>query len=138
MHRRRLGRLLLMLIALSVLIAGCGGRPSPPKLAVTPTSWDFGEIPVEIVEHTFTLKNDGGSTLHIQNVSTSCGCTEAILSATDLPPGETSEMVVSFDPNAHPGSYGRFVRLVYLQSNDPERPEVQIEITATVKAPSTD
>lgn len=134
MDRKRYVKFLLLLL-LPLLVTGCIGRQSPPQLVVTPASWDFGEIASETVEHTFILKNAGGSVLHIQSVSTSCGCTQAKLTKADLGPGETSPMVVSFDPNAHPGQYGRFVRVIYLRSDDPERPEVQIEITATVQAP---
>ncbi|MBM4466614.1 MAG: DUF1573 domain-containing protein [Chloroflexi bacterium] len=138
------GRMLLtiILIGLVSLIGGAAygyarSVPSPTaqagRIKITPASWDFGEIPPTAkVSHTFTVTNVGQGPLDITGVSTSCGCTTAEVDRTRLKPGEQTTLRVTFDPQAHGGSTGRFLRLVYVRSNDPERPEVQIEIHVTV------
>ncbi len=133
--------ILLLLVAMALLAVGAGvgygwlqAAPSePPRIAVTPAEFDLGEIgPKLAVSHVFTVTNAGGALLDISGVSTSCGCTTATIEATQLQPGESTALTVTFDPQAHDGSTGRFLRLVYLRSNDPQTPEAQVKLRVTV------
>jgi hypothetical protein len=104
-----------------------------PQIEVTPASYDFGSIEPELVNHTFTVKNTGGAPLLIKRVSTSCGCTKATIDSEEIAPGQTTDMLVTFDPNLMEGGVeGDVLRVVYIKSNDLENPEVEIEITANV------
>ena len=109
---------------------------SPPKIKVIPETYDFGKIPPEKVNHTFSVESIGGSTLEIFKVSTSCGCTTASIDRRMIEPGESAKMVVNFDPTLHDsskkGETGQMKREIYIRSNDPEAPEKTIAITATV------
>jgi hypothetical protein len=134
-------RILLLLVAVALLVVGAGvgydrfrAAPSePPRIAVTPAEFDFGEIgPKLAVSHVFTVTNTGGAPLDISGVSTSCGCTTAAIETTQLQPGESTALTVIFDPQAHNGATGRFLRLVYLRSNDPQTPEAQMKLQVTV------
>lgn len=138
--RRGLAVVLLGVLGL-VLAGGYGylrlGAQAPPRLEVTPAALDFGEIPpTEKVVVEYTVRNGGGSLLEILRVSTSCGCTTAEIEKTTLLPGETTPLRVTFDPQVM-YTEGLFeeeiLRMIYLKSNDPERPEVEVELRGRVR-----
>lgn len=109
-------------------------QASPPRIEITPNSYDFGAIPYRAVEKKFTVKNLGGSPLRITGLSTSCGCTRAEMEKRELLPGEEAELLVTFDPNVMSEQLeGEVYRVAYVKSNDPERPEVEIEIRARLE-----
>jgi hypothetical protein len=117
---------------LVLALAGCGGTGAAPQVAVSPTGYDFGPIGPEPVTTVFTVRNEGDGPLQIESVSTSCGCTTAQIEAQTIAPGTSAALTVTFDPQAHAGSVGQFVRYVYLRTDDPARPEVELEIRADV------
>jgi len=141
MHPSSNKPILLLFAAVALLAVGAGvgygwlrAAPSePPRIAVTPPEFDFGDVGPELaVSHVFTVTNTGGAVLDISGVSTSCGCTTAAIEAAQLQPGESTALTVTFDPQAHDGATGRFLRLVYLRSNDPQTPETQVQLWVTV------
>ncbi len=138
--------LVIILIGVVSLLGGAAYRyarsaPEPPaqagRIEITPASWDFGEIPPTAkVSHTFTVTNVGQGPLEITGVLTSCGCTTAEVDQDLLGPGQQTALRVTFDPQVHEGSTGRFLRLVYVRSNDLEMPEAQVEVHVTVSGES--
>jgi hypothetical protein len=105
---------------------------SQPRIQVVPSSYDFGEIR-GLVNHTFLVKNMGDGMLEISHVSTSCACTWADIHSRNIEPGGSTTLTVTYDPNFHePPDSGNIFRVVYIKSNDPEQPEVEIEIRAEV------
>jgi hypothetical protein len=141
MHPSSNRPVLLLLIAVALLAVGVGvsyrwlqAAPSEsPRIAIVPSEFDFGEIgPKLAVSHVFTVTNVGGVPLDISEVSTSCGCTTAAVEAAQLQPEDSTALTVTFDPQAHNGTTGRFLRLVYLHSNDPQTPEAQVQLRVTV------
>lgn len=136
MHRRDV----YTALALLVLLAGAAGcaadAPGPGRIALSATDFDLGIIPnTEPVSHTFEVRNIGEGWLEITGVSTSCGCTTADVARHRLAPGEATDLVVTFDPRAHGGETGTFLRQVYIRSNDPETPEAVLTLRVTVSAP---
>lgn len=126
-------KFLLLIITFSLLVlAGCS--TGPPNVSVSPSSHDFGDIVQSKgpVTTTFTVKNKGGEELIINRLSTSCGCTTAEMDSSPIQPKESREMTVTFDPMVHPDQFGKIERVVYLQTSDPEKPEVEIDITGNV------
>jgi hypothetical protein len=140
--------LLVGLVVVALLTAGVGygyfGTASPggrtpavstakeqPRIQVVPGSYDFGDISSTAVEYTFSVRNVGDAPLEIMDLSTSCGCTTVSISAERIVPGQAADLRVTFDPNYH-GTEGRVFRLVFIKSNDPVQPEVQLEIRANV------
>lgn len=125
-------KLFASLIIVTLFLSGCAA--DRPNISVSPTSHDFGDILQNQgpVSTTFTVKNTGGEPLTINRLSTSCGCTTAEMNESPLEPGESREMRVSFDPMVHPDQLGNIERVVYLQTSDPENPEVEIDLIGNV------
>ncbi len=102
-----------------------------PNLAVQNPNFDFGEVyQGEQVPHVFTFSNAGDETLVIDRVRSSCGCTAALVSEKNLAPGSTGELKVSFDSTRFRGNVAK---TVYLYSNDPAQPVVQLFVKGVVK-----
>jgi len=120
-------------VALALLGAACS--PQPGRIELSATEFDFGTIAnTTPVSQTFAVRNAGRGQLEITGVSTSCGCTTAEIDARRLAPGETTELQVTYDPQAHGGATGQYVRMVYVRSNDPDVPEATLTIRVAVVA----
>ncbi len=131
-------RLALAGLVVLAILGGYGylrsGQPAPPHIEITPASYDFGNIPYTKVETRFQVRNAGGSPLEITGVSTSCGCTTAEIESKSLLPGAITGLHVTFDPQLM-GEEGDILRVVYIKSNDPQQPEVEIELRGMVIKP---
>jgi hypothetical protein len=125
----------LYLLALGpALIAAC--TTAPGEIALNTAEFDFGTIPnTKPVSQVFQVRNVGRGELEITGVSTSCGCTTAEVDDHQLAPGEAANLKVSYDPQAHGGATGEFMRLVYVRSDDPDTPETALTIRVTVVEP---
>jgi hypothetical protein len=120
-------------LLLLALVAGCADQPGRVELSVA--EHDFGTIPNDKpVSQVFEVRNVGRGKLEIVGVSTSCGCTSAEVSKRQLGPGEAAQLAVTYDPLAHDGATGRFLRIVYIRSSDPDLPEATLTIRVTVAA----
>lgn len=114
------------------------GRPlaadvPQPNVDLPLVRWDWGTIPRRpVVSQTFPIQNQGTQPLLITNVVTSCGCTSADLSASLIPAGQRADLVVLFDPDFHDTS-GPVTRLVWLETNDPDMPVVELRMDAVVR-----
>jgi len=115
--------------------------PTPPASGTPGTNgaslcfdevhFNFGAVyEGETVEHVFRFTNRGQSELVIDGVSTSCGCTAALASASNISPGGVGEVKVSFRTQGYKGS---LVRHVYVASNDPVAPRITLDLEGTVK-----
>ena len=106
-----------------------------PKIEVTPAYFDFGEINYgEVVNYSFKVKNLGNEILEIKRVATSCSCASAKIAKEKIGPGEEIELLVSYDSGAMgPHGKGEQERIIYIKSNDPINPHVEVTIYATVK-----
>ncbi len=120
----------ICMVFLAVIIAGCTNNLGPPKIELSTTSFDLGDIASDegIRTETFFVKNTGDTLLKINSVSTSCGCTEAEVESEEIPPGEQTKLIVNYDPSVHPGLVGKITRIVYIKSNDPLNEEIELEL----------
>ncbi len=121
-----------ILLFMSILLAACGF--AQPAIAVDATNFDFGEVVNgEIATHDFVVRNEGNAPLTVESVITTCGCTTATLEPMTVPAGESGVLHIAFDSGAHgPDLTGEIVRQVFITSNDPDQPEVVVEIKAKV------
>jgi Protein of unknown function (DUF1573) len=127
-------RPILLLVVLAFVLAACGGSPT---LAILPATYDFGAIAEDApVTATLQVANTGRGKLIISGITTSCGCTTAKVDEAELTPGAVTNLTITFDPQAHPGLYGPLLRMVYLHSNDPAQPEVEVPVTVDILDPN--
>lgn len=104
-----------------------------PSIEVSPLFKDLGDVTKEGFSYTFTVKNTGKKPLEIERVSTSCGCTLATIESEYIMPGESTGLLVTFNPKLMEEEIkGKITRIVFIKSNDPENPEFEIKITANV------
>lgn len=91
-------------------------------------SYDFGKIrPGAKAVHTFRLENTGTDTLRIEEILTSCECTEATVSSRQIEPGGRYDVTVSFQDTIR-GKFFREVLLKYVGIED----EISFEISGEV------
>jgi len=139
----------LILIIGSVFALGLLGSQEAPVISVSPLSHNFGDISQREVSTTVEIQNDGDTNLVITGISTSCGCTSAVLRvggrtsptfgmhdnpsgwSETLLPGQRALLDITYDATLHPDN-GPVLRIVYIGSNDPVRPEVEVEFRANV------
>ena len=129
------GLVLAVVLGLAPTVnVGCAGSiMAPARIELGAAEFDFGTIPnTGPVSHVFQVRNAGQERLEISGVSTSCGCTTAAVDNARLRPGETANLTVTYDPQAHGGATGDFLRVVYVRSNDPDVPEASLTVRVTV------
>jgi len=127
-----------VVIALGAAVAvGYAAIPQAPgQIELSATEFDFGTIPnTGPVSHVFQVHNAGDGPLEIGGVSTSCGCTTAEVGDQQLAAGELTDLTVTYNPLAHDGAIGDFMRLVYIRTDDPGTPEASLTIRVTVVEP---
>lgn len=122
-----------LFLILPLLGPASAGGAGTPKIKFKETNWDFGKIKQgEVATHEFVFTNEGDDTLTIEKVSTSCGCTAALVSERSIPPGKSGTIEVKFDSR---GYGGQVAKVVYVQSNDPKDSQKPLEIKAEVEVP---
>lgn len=118
-------------------VPGVGNeKDNRPQIEITPQVFDFGGIDYgQVVEYTFQVKNLGRVALEITRVATSCACTTAQINQEKIVPGEVAELKVIYDTGAMTGAHakGEQERIIYIKSNDPKSPQVEVTIYADVK-----
>jgi hypothetical protein len=101
-----------------------------PRLKIENSVYDFGAIRQgETVTTDFIITNTGKRDLNIRQTRATCGCTASKPEKSDLKPGESSIIKVTFDSSGRSGDQNKFV-LVY--SNDPSNPTQKIEIKGVI------
>ena len=111
---------------------GDNPRLALPELEEINYTYDFGDIaPDQAVEKAFKIVNKGTKDLVIEDVSSTCGCTAALLSESTIPPGGEAEMRVAYDPRMYEDK-GLVRQKVRVKSNDPAAPLVGFTVTANV------
>jgi len=100
-----------------------GSNNNGPVLTWEDDFFDVGEVkqnnPVTVV---FKFKNEGLKPLIIQNVESSCGCTEPEYSKAPVKPLASSEISATFDAK----KLGVFSKSITVTSNATEKPKVLI------------
>ncbi|KPJ57992.1 MAG: hypothetical protein AMS16_00150 [Planctomycetes bacterium DG_58] len=103
-----------------------------PRVQAKTTTWDFGEITEGFVARgELKLENRGDAPLRILNIRSACAaCAAAAASDEPIPPGGSVKIRLQFNSA---GSVGRQSKVVYVHTNDPKTPFVQLKIVGTVK-----
>lgn len=128
----------VIVVGIILIVTGVNalGGNEHGQVAVSPHAIDYGDIVQKdgSVSRTVTVANVGKGILELHRLSTSCGCTTAEMDMSDMEPDESREMKITFDPLTHPDQLGPIIRVVYLQTSDPDRSEVEIDVTGNVLA----
>ncbi len=105
-----------------------------PKATVDRTLHDFGVITQYggVVETTFTISNTGDTTLSLGDITTSCSCTSAEVSSKTVSAGESAALTVYFDPDFHEEPLGVFKRTVFIPTDDPSVPELEVAVLVDI------
>ena len=92
-------------------------------------SFDFGDIKQGTkVEHSFKYTNSGTEPLIISDVVTTCGCTATKWTKEPLLPGQSKELLATFDSNGKEGRQHKVITILSNAKNVPSR----ISIVANV------
>lgn len=108
-----------------------------PQIEVSPQTFDFGEIQYgTIAKHRFKIKNSGKQNLEIKKVATSCACTSAEVGKKILEPNKETNLDVTYNTGLmgdSPHAKGEQERIIYIKTNDPINPQVEVIIHAYVR-----
>lgn len=117
-------------VTIILSISFCYGQMLGPKAVLKNIEYDFGNIEQgKVVEFNFEISNSGDDVLRIDNVRASCGCTAAAPEKKELRPGESTQILVSFNSSGRIGSQQKYV---YLTTNDPSSSEIKLKITGNI------
>ena len=124
---RRRARAALILAA--CLPAWCAAAP---RLVCEAPVFDFGEADnSQTIRHDFLLRNTGDVPLTLGTIRSACGCIAARSSTNALPPGGRAPLAASFDLRGRSGPQ----RIsIYVETNDPRLPVLQLQITGRARA----
>jgi len=118
-------------------VLGDGDDGTAPDIAVTPERVAFGELAVEsetVAYQEVTIRNEGDAALQVGRMyleDDSSPFTIGALSSPLIAPGATASFTVTFDPVTSAESATR----VIIPSNDPDEPEVAVNLTGLGIAP---
>lgn len=130
------GLILLMVTAvLSFVLVACNGRA---QMTLAENSLQLGDVVNgEVITRQMQVQNNGAADLVIENITTSCGCTQASITPTTIPAGGSGVLSITFDSGAHgPGLTGPLLRQVFITSNDPQQPEMVVDLAANILPPA--
>jgi len=130
-RRAAVAALVAAVLLAGLLLLVARREPSHPAVALDPVAVDFGEVSAA-ASRTVLVRNLGRAPLQILSVSTSCGCTTAAIDRPTIPVRGAGQLTVTFDPVAHGPEAGPARHAVYLRTNDPRTPEVELEVRAVV------
>lgn len=125
---------------------------SAPSMEIEPSEYNFGSVSQAkgTVTATMTIKNNGVSDLVLKNMDSSCGCTSAsviykgvegpkfsmAMHGTNpkdwkqvIPPGDSAQLKVYYNPNVHKDMRGAFTRSITIFSNDPRNKIKTVDIS---------
>jgi len=104
----------LIFVSLMICFLGCNEQQHKPKLFIP-----YSKINLSIIKFDsnysihYTLLNNGNGTLLIDTASSSCGCTEPILTSKRINPEDSAFLTVNYKP----ADTGYFNEKVVIKSN---------------------
>jgi len=105
--------------------------PAGPRIAVEPTSFDFGSaLPNKTLSKEFLIRNLGAADLVIESISTTCGCTVGQLDTRTIKSGVAVPLRVSLETRSYSGA---LQRTVLIRSNDPTKGLFEVKVQANVQ-----
>lgn len=101
-----------------------------PDIQFKERVYDFGTADQEDkIVRNFKFKNAGKGLLTVKSVKSCCGCIASLVSSKEIPPGKAGAIEVTFETRKYMGTQ---VKTVYVYSNDPDEPEIELVIRGVV------
>lgn len=113
-----------------------------PKIVLTKASHDFGDVgPQSVHKAEYDFENKGNTTLLVNNVQTTCGCSQPTLfkdgksykvplrEPVPFEPGQSGKVEVTFTAGAVKSAVNKHL---YIHTNDPTAPRAELELKANV------
>jgi P pilus assembly chaperone PapD len=114
---------LLMLVAVPL-------RSQPKIEIVGGNSFEFGKIyRGKIVDRILVVKNTGNKNLELGQVNVSCGCTGTVVSNSNIAPGKTGEIKITFNSTNFSDSIHKSVTI---NSNAANAPQLVVQFSGYV------
>jgi hypothetical protein len=131
-HMRK--AIIFTVLVVGILLVACSS--GQPSIAVAETSLDLGNVVNgDILSRDLAVRNEGEVDLEIGSIITSCTCTQATVKPMIISAGESGILHIEFDSGFHgPDLTGPLIRQVFINSNDPQQPELQVEFLVNVEA----
>jgi len=108
------------------------GLTSVPDIRFDEKIYDFGVSGQrEKILHEFGFANVGEGVLIVKTVRSSCGCIATVLSSEEIRPGDRGAIKATFETGEYEGKQKKTIRVF---SNDPDEPEIHLDITGVIKA----
>ncbi len=120
----------LWMVFIAALLLCAVSTFAAPTISFEKTEIDYGKIVQgQKINLSFPFKNTGDSELEILNVTATCGCTEAKASSTKIAPGASATIEAVFNST---GFRGKVQKGIGVQTNDPERQHVRLNMIAEI------
>jgi hypothetical protein len=123
-----------VILTTSLFLASCSS--GQPGISIEAASLDLGNVVNgDIVGRDLTLINEGNADLVINSIVTSCTCTQATINPMTIAANQAGILHIEFDSGFHgPDLTGPLIRQIFINSNDPQQPELTIELSVSVEA----
>lgn len=117
--------------AVAVLISAGAGRAHAQLEVTQGNDITFGTVfqTGAMVYKVITVKNVGPDSITIGRVTTSCGCTAAIVATSALAPGEKTDVRIQFNPT---GYIGNVTKYIYITNSFKKNPLITVRMTGYV------
>jgi hypothetical protein len=119
----------LLVSAEPILLSGPEGAPSP-QVYISPSKYDCGRVYSGTkVPYEFRVENHGDGDLEIADVRAGCACSTPTTGEKLIQPKQGTTLTGYVEAGS---SSGRRTVQITVFANDPERPQVQVEVTLDV------
>lgn len=110
------------LILAGLLLLTVSAVAQKPVISFPVKEYNFGQINEQDgkVTHVFEFTNTGNTTLVIQRVQASCGCTTPDWTKNPIEPGKKGTITATYDPQGRPGTFTKTVTVASNASNEME------------------
>ena len=131
MHYPSLFLMFIMLCSSISLLQGCTSNRAS-KVVFSKETHKFSEpfIVGSEIFTTFSFTNEGNAPLHIQKIDSDCGCVATNTSSDKIASGGKGEIRVAVERDV-----GGFRQNVFVYTNDPAMPMVQLQVSGVILPP---
>ncbi|WP_442484228.1 DUF1573 domain-containing protein [Aeoliella sp. SH292] len=115
---------------IAILRADSGAPMGFPKFEIDSREYNFGTMQRGTErKHSFVVSNRGTAPLSVAVVSTTCKCTAGEMKNNPIPPGESTELTLTWQAKTVPGT---FRQTATLETSDPRARRVELTVEGQV------